>query len=234
MPTTVYKARDRGHFDFGWLNTHHIFSFGQYYDPTKMHFGVLRVFNDDVVAPGAGFGTHPHENMEIISIPLSGAIMHRDSMGTEQALTPGEVQVMSAGTGITHSEYNGSDNEELHFLQIWIYPNERDVEPRYDQKHIDLVDNGIASAVGPQGGSAPLWIHQNAWIDIATLSAGATVSIEPKVQDHGVFIFMIHGTARVSGMEITDRDAIGVDGEKTIDLTSLTDSKAVVLHVPMR
>lgn len=232
MSVYLYPAHERGHFDFGWLDTNHTFSFGHYFDPSRVRFGMLRVFNDDVVAPGEGFGTHPHNDMEIISIPLEGVIMHRDSMQHDEALRPGDVQVMSAGTGLTHSEYNGSPTEALKFLQIWIIPHTKGVTPRYDQQSFALSANTITTVVGPNDGSAPLWINQDAWLSLVKLDAGHAVTYTSRRQDNGLFTFLIEGTADVNGHQLQRRDAIGIDDVQSITLTAATDTYAVVIDVP--
>lgn len=234
MTITRFPAHERGHFNFGWLDTNHTFSFGEFHDPERIHFGALRVFNDDVVAAGAGFGTHPHRDMEIISIPLDGVIMHRDSMGHEEGLRPGEIQVMSAGTGITHSEYNGSDTDPLAFLQIWIIPQERGVQPRYDQVHTgDLARNAVHTIVGPQGADFPLWIHQQAHLSIARLDKGAKVDYAPRREGNGIFIFVIDGAVDAGGNAIGRRDAIGLDDVASVDITATDNSYVVIIDVPM-
>lgn len=234
MTITRYPAHERGHNNFGWLDTNHTFSFGEYHDPERIHFGALRVFNDDVVIGGAGFGTHPHRDMEIISIPLEGVIMHRDSMGHEQPLRPGEIQVMSAGTGITHSEYNGSATDPLKFLQIWIIPQERGVTPRYDQVSVgDLDRNAVHTIVGPNDAGLPLWIHQRAYLSIARLDQGASVSYATRDAGNGVFTFVIDGSVDVQGTSLAARDAVGIDGTERIDITAQQDSYVVIIDVPM-
>lgn len=233
MAVHLYPANERGHFDFGWLDTNHIFSFGHYFDPSRVRFGMLRVFNDDVVAPGEGFGTHPHNDMEIISIPLEGVIMHRDSMQHDEALRPGDVQVMSAGTGLTHSEFNGSDSEFLKFLQIWIIPNARGVEPRYDQRSFSLEQNTITTVVGPKNDSAPLWIHQDAWLSLVKLDAGNDVTYSSKRSGNGLFTFLIEGSAKVNGHEVNKRDSIGIDDADTLSINASTDTYAVIIDVPL-
>ncbi|RPI69683.1 MAG: pirin family protein [Ignavibacteriae bacterium] len=232
MSVKFYPAADRGHFDFGWLDTNHTFSFGHYYHPDRTRFGMLRVFNDDVVAPGEGFGTHPHNDMEIISIPLEGTIVHRDSMKHDEALRPGDVQVMSAGTGLTHSEFNGSSTEYLKFLQIWIIPNKPGVEPRYDQRSFTLQPDHITTVAGPKNGSAPLWINQDAWLSLVKLTAGRDVTYTSHREGNGLFVFQIEGTSDVNGHVIGRRDAIGFEEAGTITISADTDSYAVIIDVP--
>lgn len=233
MNATLFKADTRGHANYGWLDTHHLFSFGTYMHPDRMRFGMLRVFNDDVVAGGSGFGEHPHRNMEIISIPLRGILMHQDSMGHAESLHPGDIQVMSAGSGITHSEYNGSETDEVAFLQIWIIPDTPNVEPRYDQRRIEQQRNVILPVVGPKGGGTPLWIHQRAWLSMVTIDDGFQVDYEPRRIDTGIFVFVIEGELTVSGHVLQRRDAIGITDLAAVQLQSHGTSVAVVIEVPM-
>lgn len=233
MPATIYRAETRGHARFGWLDSHHLFSFGHYFDPERIRFGMLRVFNDDVVLGGEGFGTHPHDNMEIVSIPLEGTIAHKDSMGHTEALVPGDVQVMSAGTGITHSEYNGSPTDVLKFLQIWVIPNVRGVEPRYDQKSFDTSAPGIHTVVGPKGGTEPLWIHQDAWFSLVRLEAGSDAVYTAKRPGNGLLLFVVEGTVSVNGELLGRRDAIGVHEEDRMTMTAADATYAVLIDVPM-
>ncbi|MCX6141511.1 MAG: pirin family protein [Candidatus Kapabacteria bacterium] len=231
---TLFPASERGHFDFGWLNTYHSFSFGQYFNPESMNFGMLRVLNDDLVAPGEGFGTHPHNNMEIITIPLEGVVMHRDSMGHEEGLHPGDVQVMSAGTGLTHSEFNGSPTDVLKLLQIWIIPNERNVEPRYDQIEInDAAQNTLYTIVGPRDAGLPLWITQNAWISLGVLSPDTTVTHTSQAEGTGVFIFVIEGAVHIGEQRLGRRDAVGIVETTSVDITSDSNAYVLVIEVPM-
>ena len=176
--TVLHKANSRGHANHGWLNSYHSFSFASYYEPDRMNFGLLRVLNDDTVAPGMGFGTHPHHNMEIISIPLSGDLEHKDSMGTQEVIREGDIQVMSAGTGIQHSEYNANKDREVKFLQIWIFPNQQGVTPRYDQISLDLEQqkNQLQQVLSPNPDDQGVWIHQNAWFHMGYLNAGTQLS----------------------------------------------------------
>jgi redox-sensitive bicupin YhaK (pirin superfamily) len=228
---TLYPAASRGHFSFGWLDTKHTFSFGHYMNTERMNFGALRVFNDDVVAPGEGFGTHPHANMEIISIPLQGVIMHQDSMGHAQGLRPGDVQVMSAGSGITHSEYNGSDTDPLAFLQIWIIPNERNVTPRYDQVNVGTLTPNVVHTI--VGGTAPLWIHQDANLALARLNAGSSVEQAWSGDGKGRFTFVIEGSVTVNGQALDARDAIGLTESGPTTFTASSDAYLVIIDVPL-
>jgi len=235
MSTTLFTSDSRGYNEFGWLRSFHTFSFGHYYDPERMHFGALRVFNDDTVIGGRGFGTHPHDNMEIISIPLEGVLMHRDSMGHEQGLVPGDVQVMSAGTGLTHSEFNGSADSDLKFLQIWVIPNVRNVEPRYDEVHLtDSEGRGaFHTVVGPKGSGRPLYIHQDAYLSIAHLDAGSTTSYALNDENNGTFTFVIEGEIIVNGTALSRRDAIGITEAATLNVHATAASTLVTIEVPM-
>ncbi|MCO6466422.1 MAG: pirin family protein [Bradyrhizobiaceae bacterium] len=230
---TLFRAAERGHRNFGWLDTYHTFSFGEYHNPDRMGFGALRVFNDDAVIGGEGFGTHPHQNMEIISIPLEGALVHADSMGNEKSIHTGEVQVMSAGSGITHSEYNGHRDQPLKFLQIWIIPNEIGVEPRYQQVHVDLKQNFVSVIVGPKNSSCPLWIHQDAWLSLLKLEAGKTAHYTSHREGNGTFTFLIDGSASIEGVAMQPRDAIGIVNPSTIEVVAESDVYAVIVDVPM-
>lgn len=232
---TVFKAADRGHADHGWLKANHSFSFGGWYDPERVHFGALRVLNDDTVAPGMGFGTHPHDNMEIITIPLSGAVRHRDSMGNEGEIPTGEVQVMSAGTGVTHSEFNGNHDAALKLFQIWIVPNKRNVEPRYDQFKIDptSIDNQFAQLVSPNKDDEGTWIHQDAYIHMAKLSEGNSLEYVSKNPQNGLYVMNIEGTFSVLENELNDRDALSIVEAEKITFAATKNSQFIVLEVPM-
>src|SRR3954469_2714268 len=185
MKSIFHPASERGHVNFGWLDSHHSFSFGHWYTPEKVHFGALRVLNDDEVSAGQGFGTHPHDNMEIISIPLEGDLEHKDSMGTTAVIKNGDVQVMSAGSGITHSEYNKNKDKAVKFLQIWIFPNKKNVKPRYDQLTLKEEDrkNKLQQIISPDPDDAGVWIHQNAWFHLGKFDAGKTVEYTVKAKD---------------------------------------------------
>lgn len=234
MQPMIIRANERGHASFGWLNSYHTFSFGNYMNPERMHFGALRVLNDDTVAPGEGFGTHPHSNMEIISIPLEGTMMHRDSMGSAQPLRVGDVQVMSAGTGLTHSEYNGSTSDVLKFLQIWIIPHTRDVEPRYDEVHVgDLTPNVEHTIIAPQGSDGKMWIHQDAWLSLTDLHAGASLERNERAPGIGTFVMPIEGSVVVNGTDLTRRDAIGLYDASSVSITAHETSRILIIDVPV-
>lgn len=198
MKTVLHKANSRGHANHGWLDSHHSFSFANYYNPERMHFGVLRVLNDDVVAPGRGFGTHPHDNMEIISIPLEGDLEHKDSMNNTAVIRQGDIQVMSAGTGVFHSEYNKNNDSEVRFLQIWLFPNKRDVEPRYDQIKIEEKRNKLTQVLSPDPNDDGVWIHQNAWFHLGNYDAGTSETYRVKSPGNGVYVFVLEGDVSVS------------------------------------
>ena len=237
--SVFHKADTRGHANHGWLNAQHSFSFANYYDPQRMHFGVLRVLNDDIVAPAMGFGTHPHDNMEIITIPLRGALKHRDSMGNEGVITRNEVQVMSAGTGIQHSEFNANRDQDVNLLQIWVFPNRRNVAPRYDQRAFlpENRQNTLQTVVAPLGSAdmdgGAIGIHQDAWFSLATLAAGIEKSYEVKKSGNGVYVFVIEGAATVNGTPLSKRDALGIWDIEKLDIKADTDAEILLLDVPM-
>jgi redox-sensitive bicupin YhaK (pirin superfamily) len=236
MKKTIHKANDRGYANHGWLKSYHSFSFASYYDPARTHFGLLRVLNDDTVSGGEGFGKHPHENMEIISIPLSGVLEHADSTGTARTLQPGEVQVMSAGSGIFHSEYNGSQSEEVKFLQIWIFPKERNIAPRYDQKAFDdsLFHNkfyAVASANTADG----LLLNQDAALSLAKFDADTELTYNLAIKpDNGVYFFVIEGEAEIGGEKLGRRDAIGISEAESIPVKAGKDAYILAIEVPMQ
>lgn len=232
---TVYKAAERGHANHGWLNANHSFSFGSWYNPERMNFGALRVLNDDTVAPGMGFPTHPHNNMEIITIPLSGAVHHKDNMGNDGEIPTGEVQVMSAGTGVTHSEFNGNQDAELKLFQIWIIPNKHNVEPRYDQFKIEPSShqNKFTQLVSPNKDDDGTWIYQDAYIHMATLEAGKSIDYVPKKSGHGLYVMNIEGTFSALSNELNDRDVMSIVDTEKVTFNAQTTSKLLVLEVPM-
>jgi redox-sensitive bicupin YhaK (pirin superfamily) len=230
----IIRANERGHASFGWLNSFHTFSFGNYMNPERMNFGALRVLNDDTVAPGEGFGTHPHHNMEIISIPLEGTMMHRDSMGSEQALHVGNVQVMSAGSGLTHSEYNGSATDTLKFLQIWIVPHTRDVEPRYDEVHVgDLTPNVEHTIIAPHGHAGAMWIHQDAWLSLTDLTEGASLQRIQRAPGVGTFVMPIEGSVSVNSTDLARRDAIRLYDASTVTIHAQSAARVLIIDVPV-
>jgi redox-sensitive bicupin YhaK (pirin superfamily) len=235
MKTVLHKAGSRGHADHGWLNAWHSFSFAGYHDPSRIHFGALRVLNDDTVAGGMGFGAHPHDNMEIITIPLSGQLEHRDSMGNTGIISKGEVQVMSAGTGIQHSEKNKNAKEALKLLQIWLFPDTKNVEPRYDQRAFDMdaAKNSLLNIVSPMGSAEGLNIHQNAWFHIGKLDKDTSLVYELKDKQNGVYAFLIDGEVTINGEKLNRRDAIGITESEKLEIKAGSDAEILLMEVPM-
>ncbi|MGB1003105.1 MAG: pirin family protein [Salibacteraceae bacterium] len=236
MKTVLHKANSRGQANHGWLKANHSFSFANYYNPERMNFGVLRVLNDDYIAPGMGFGTHPHDNMEIITIPLSGQVEHKDSMGNSGVISPGEVQVMSAGTGIQHSEYNKNKDEALKLLQIWVFPNKRQVTPRYDQLKIDnsKTENGFKQILSPNPNDAGVWIHQNAWFHLGAMEPNQDFSYKLKDSKNGVYAFIIEGETEIENQLLQTRDGMGIWDSTEINIKSNTKSTVLLMEVPMQ
>jgi redox-sensitive bicupin YhaK (pirin superfamily) len=232
----IHRSGERGHVNFGWLDSYHSFSFGQWYDPRYTNFGVLRVLNDDTVAPGAGFGRHPHANFEIISIPLAGALEHRDSMGNKQIIKEGEIQVMSAGTGVEHSEMNASREEEVKFLQIWLFPNKKNVTPRYDQKLMNPkgVKNAFVQILSPQAQEEGVWVHQDAWFHIGHFTESAPITYTLKKEGNGLFIYVLEGNVDVEGVLLGRRDALGLDKQQTFTFLPSENSQLLLMEVPMQ
>lgn len=235
MKTILHTADSRGHANHGWLESRHTFSFAGYHDPERTRFGLLRVLNDDVVTGGAGFGTHPHDNMEIISIPLSGDLEHKDSMGNVQVIRQGDVQVMSAGTGIFHSEYNKNAHEPVNFLQIWVFPKERNIEPRYGQKTFspEARRNTWQTVVAPDDPAA-VWINQDAWFHLARPEKGEILNYTLRSPDSGVYLFMISGEASVAGQELSSRDGLGVWETNRLEIEALSEAEILLMEVPHR
>ena len=235
MKTVLHKADTRGHANHGWLNSHHSFSFANYYNPERVHFGKLRVLNDDTVAPGRGFGTHPHDNMEIISIPMSGDLEHKDSMGTTAVIKEGEIQVMSAGTGVFHSEYNKNSDKEVKFLQIWVFPDQKNVTPRYDQIQIaDLLKpNTFSQILSPSQDDQGVWIHQNAWFHMGTFDKGTETSYEIKGANNGVYAFVLEGSVEIEGQSLSKRDGLGVWDTDNLTVKADAGAKVLLMEVPM-
>ncbi len=233
MKTVVHKAADRGIQDHGWLKAAHSFSFANYFDPAKTHFGLLRVLNDDVVAPGMGFGMHGHDNMEIVTIPLKGKLAHKDSLGSEGVITPGEVQIMSAGSGIKHSEFNGSQDEEVNLLQIWVFPKERNINPRYDQKKIDQAPNAFTTLVSPAQEGDSMWINQDARFVMGNLDAGKELEYTIKHDGNGAYVFVIEGSVELDGKTYGRRDAAGISDTGSFKVKAGTGTRFLVIEVPM-
>lgn len=235
MKSVLHKANTRGHVNHGWLDSNHTFSFANYYNPQRMNFGVLRVLNDDRVMAGRGFGTHPHDNMEIISIPLDGDLEHKDSMGNVAVIKKGDVQVMSAGTGIFHSEYNKNSDKEVKFLQIWLFPNKRDVNPRYDQISLnnEETNDRLVQILSPNQEDEGVWIHQNAWFHMGNLSKGKSVEYKIKDSRNGVYAFIIDGDVSIEGQELNRRDGYGVWDTDKINIDAISNARVLLMEVPM-
>lgn len=235
MKSVLHKANTRGHANHGWLDSHHSFSFANYYNPERMHFGVLRVLNDDVVSGGMGFGTHPHDNMEIISIPLEGDLEHKDSMGTTAVIKKGDVQVMSAGTGIFHSEYNKNENQEVRFLQIWVFPNKKNVTPRYDQITLDQgnLNNALSQVLSPNPDDEGVWIHQNAWFHMGNLDQGTELTYELKDPSNGVYTFVLEGDVSINDQALNKRDGFGVWDTTQLSVKADSNARVLMMEVPM-
>ncbi|MEJ2882122.1 pirin family protein [Pedobacter sp. GR22-6] len=233
--TILHKADTRGKADYGWLKSSHTFSFGQHYDPARIQFGALRVLNDDWVNGGQGFGEHPHDNMEIISIPLEGALQHEDSMGNVAVITSGEIQVMSAGTGIYHQEFNKNKNEPVKFLQIWLFPNQRNVEPRYQQQRYDdrLVPNQFTQILSPSPDDDGVWIYQNAWFNIGKLEKGTKIDYQFKNNNNGLYVFVLKGDVKVNSQILNERDGLGLSETDLAAIEMLTDAEILLMEVPM-
>ena len=232
----LHPAASRGFANHGWLQSHHSFSFASFHDPERIHFGALRVLNDDTVKGGMGFGKHPHDNMEIISIPLEGDLEHQDSMGNKAVIQKGDIQVMSAGTGIYHSEYNKNENEAVKFLQIWIYPNKKNVAPRYDQVSLKMEDrkNKLQQVLSPNSDDEGVWVHQDAWFHLGTFDNGAAAKYTIKKPGNGVYAFVLKGKFNLDGIEIENRDGLGIWETEEFMLTSSEEgSEILLMEVPM-
>lgn len=235
MDTVIHKAETRGQANHGWLNSHHTFSFANYRNPERMNFGVLRVLNDDRVQAGMGFGTHPHDNMEIISIPLEGDLEHKDSIGNVAVIKEGDVQVMSAGTGITHSEYNKNKDKEVKFLQIWIFPKFKNVTPRYDQISIRDIEkeNAFYQVLSPNKNDQGVWINQDAWFHLGTFSKDKTDQYNIKKEGNGVYVFILDGEVEVNNQTLTKRDGMGIWNTDVIDVKAINNARVLLMEVPM-
>ncbi|MBB4805167.1 redox-sensitive bicupin YhaK (pirin superfamily) [Chryseobacterium defluvii] len=235
MKTVYHKADSRGHADHGWLNSYHTFSFAGYQNSERNHFGVLRVLNDDTVSQGMGFGTHPHRDMEIISIPLEGDLEHKDSMGTEAVIRKGEIQVMSAGTGIMHSEYNKNKDVPVKFLQIWVFPRELNVTPRYDQKNIKENEkiNDFQQILSPDKNDEGVWIHQDAWFNLASFTKGNEKNYILNKKDNGVYAFVLKGSAKIGDRVLNERDGLGIWDTQNFHIEAVEDTEILLMEVPM-
>lgn len=231
----LHKAETRGDANHGWLHSKHSFSFANYYNPERMHFGVLRVLNDDLVSGGMGFGTHPHDNMEIISIPLEGDLEHKDSMGNTTMIKKGDIQVMSAGTGVKHSEYNKNPDQTVSFLQIWIIPNKRNVTPRYDQVTLNEADrhNKLQQIVSPNQNEEGVWIHQDAWFHLGKFDKDSKTSYQLKKSGNGIYFFNLTGDVEVNGQLLNKRDGLGLWDTPEITISAKTDAEFLLMEVPM-
>jgi len=234
--TILHKAESRGDANHGWLHSRHTFSFANYYNPERMHFGVLRVLNDDQVAAGMGFGTHPHDNMEIISIPLEGDLEHKDSMGNVAVIKNGDIQAMSAGSGITHSEYNRNKDKAVKFLQIWIFPDKKNVEPRYDQVTLNLKDrhNKLQQIVSPDGNGGGVWIHQDAWFHLGRFDKDFSAEYNIRKKGNGVYAFILKGDVTIEGNALNERDGLGIsETDKIAIKADSQDAEVLLMEVPM-
>lgn len=237
MKTVLHKANTRGHANHGWLDSWHTFSFAGYYDPARIHFGALRVLNDDTVAPGMGFGKHPHDNMEIISIPLEGDLEHQDNTGTHSVIKKGDVQVMSAGSGIYHSEKNKNDDQFVKFLQIWVFPNKQNIEPRYDQKYFSDADkhNKLATIVSPLGSDdGGVQIQQDAWFHLGKLDKGSSLKYDLKKKGNGVYAFLLEGDATINEIALNRRDGLGISETDQLNIVADNDAEILLMEIPMQ
>lgn len=233
--TVLHKANTRGHADHGWLNAHHSFSFGSWHNPERVQFGALQVLNDDTIAAGMGFGTHPHDNMEIITIPLEGDLSHKDSMGNVETIKTGDIQVMSAGTGIQHSEFNPNDDKRTKLLQIWVFPKVRNVKPRYQQITLNPEDrnNKLQQILSPNADDAGVWIHQDAWFNLAKFDKNTSTTYQLNKEGNGVYVFVITGTIEIEGQDLETRDGFGISHFETLNIKATTDSEFLIMEIPM-
>lgn len=237
MANYIFHAADsRGSADHGWLQSKHTFSFANYFNPERMQFGVLRVLNDDHVAAGQGFGAHPHDNMEIISIPLAGDLEHKDSIGNVKVIRSGDIQVMSAGTGVTHSEYNKNSDRDVKFLQIWVYPNKRNVSPRYDQLSLNPADrvNKFQQILSPNPADEGVWIHQDAWFSLGNFDAGVARKYTFKGEHTGLYIFNLSGELLVDGYTLQTRDGLAITALQEVTITAKSAAEFLLMEVSMQ
>ncbi len=230
-----HPAQSRGHASHGWLDSYHTYSFASYYNRNRMGLGTLRVINDDTVEPGRGFDTHSHDNMEIISIPLSGALAHRDSMDNVKVIREGEIQIMSAGTGVTHSEYNHSDSEQVNFLQIWVLPKQRDIEPRYEQHLFDQVDrrDQFQLIISPDGEGDSLTINQDAWFSLIDFADSDAARYSARGDDHAIYAFVIEGSIEVDGQSYGKRDGLEIRDVADLDISADSGTRLLIMEVPL-
>ncbi|MBC7641611.1 MAG: pirin family protein [Flavobacterium sp.] len=233
--TILHKANTRGHADHGWLNAYHSFSFASWQNQDRMNFGALRVLNDDTVAAGMGFGTHPHDNMEIITIPLEGDLAHKDSMGNAETIKTGDIQVMSAGTGIQHSEFNPNSDKRTKLLQIWLFPKTRNVVPRYQQVTLDIEDrtNKLQQILSPNPDDEGVWIHQDAWFNLAKFDKNITTNYKLKKEGNGVYVFLISGNITINNQELETRDGFGIWNFDELNIKANEDSEFLLMEIPM-
>lgn len=231
----LHKANTRGNANHGWLQSYHTFSFANYYNPERMNFGVLRVLNDDTVAAGMGFGKHPHQNMEIISIPLEGDLEHQDSMGNKTVIKNGDIQVMSAGTGVQHSEYNKNQDKEVKFLQIWVIPNKQNVTPRYDQITLNPEErhNKLQQILSPKADDAGVWIHQDAWFHLGKFDKDIATEYNFKKEGNGLYVFVLHGDVTVNGQALNKRDGFGIWNTEKVSIKADSEAEFLLMEVPM-
>lgn len=236
MNSILHRANTRGVANHGWLNSYHTFSFTNYYNPERMGFGTLRVINDDIVAPSMGFGTHPHQNMEIISVPIRGALKHKDTMGNEHIIKKGEIQAMSAGTGLQHSEYNHSPKEDVNFLQIWVLPKKRNIKPNYSQKEFpeEARQNKLQLIVSPDGRENTVEVNQDAFFSLVKLDEGKEISYSKYQKQNGVYFFVIDGKVDVNGESLDLRDGLGNESMDNFKLSSKSQSEVLIMEVPMK
>jgi quercetin 2,3-dioxygenase len=236
MKTVLHKANTRGHANHGWLNSYHTFSFAHYYDPLRIQFGALRVLNDDVVEGGKGFGTHPHDNMEIISIPLSGDLEHKDNMGNATVIRQNDVQIMSAGTGVQHSEYNKNPDKKVSFLQIWVFPKTRNTKPRYDQMTFNPQDrqNKWQQIVSPDDKDEGVWINQDAWFHLGNFQKDFNTEYTIKKNGNGLYAFVLDGDVTINGQKLNKRDGLGIWDVGKISIQADTETELLLMEVPMK
>ena len=236
MKTLLFKAADRGTVDYGWLKPNYYFSFAQYHDNAKVHFGLLRVLNDDFIGGGGAFPTHPHDNMEIVTIPFTGALKHKDSTGGEGVIKAGDVQIMSAGSGVQHSEANASATDPVTLFQVWVFPKERNINPRYDQKTFDVTDreNKWQTVVSPIDTDHALWINQDAKFSLTNMQAGAAISYTNAFEGNGVFLVVINGAVEVEGQLLNKRDALGISEMEEFTVKALEDAELLAIEIPIK
>lgn len=235
MKTLLFKASDRGTADYGWLKPNYYFSFAQYHNPAKVHFGLLRVLNDDFIGGGGAFPTHPHDNMEIVTIPFTGALKHKNSTGGEGIIQAGDIQIMSAGSGVQHSEANASATEPVTLFQVWVFPKERNIKPRYDQKTFDVSEraNNWQTVVSPIDADNALWINQDARFSLTNLERGKEITYTTAFKNNGVFLVVINGSIEVSGQLLNKRDALGISETESFTVKSSEDAELLAIEIPM-